>query len=374
MKIYNIALFTFILILFYANATAKVKTQEKDTLSQVASDLDAILKKETPLDFSKRSLKETLTGHSPDARVIYKHSTNDGKSRTEAYQESFIKHAKDMYNKNYYTTKLSQDGSYIIQFLELSNEMNLCCENLYVCMRLFYNKIKACELIDDTVIQQLLNNMPKLLDRYFDHDYKLLEFDLMFIKKNIENMMLTRFTSELPSFMNNPDVFISDLATGISSLYEKQLELKNKDIKNAQKRERLRQIIFRFLDTGLNKTIWNPESYESIWDSFTRIAHGLQVMAHHEVINHSDDLDDLFWTHVHRFCFFLDLTGARLPLSFYEQVENDLNTGVVYFLEAPEQDEGIKSKKETLIEALAQAKTKAFAYENQGIIPTDMMV
>jgi len=37
-------------------------------------------------------------------------------------------------------------------------------------------------------------------------------------------------------------------------------------------------------------------------------------------------------------------------------------------LEEPEQDDGIKTKKEHILEALMKAKFKAYAYEKKGII------
>jgi hypothetical protein len=81
-----------------------------------------------------------------------------------------------------------------------------------------------------------------------------------------------------------------------------------------------------------------------------------------------DDLDDILWSLMHRFCYFLELTGSVLPLEFYGEIEHDLTNNLVFFLETKEQDEGIITKKETLAQALLQAKTKAYAYEKMGLL------
>ncbi len=82
-----------------------------------------------------------------------------------------------------------------------------------------------------------------------------------------------------------------------------------------------------------------------------------------------DDLDDLLWSLTHAFTRNLELFGAHLPIEFYDEIESDL-TNEVTFLENAEQDDGIKTKKETIIDALVSAKAQAFAYRSQGILPS----
>jgi hypothetical protein len=82
-------------------------------------------------------------------------------------------------------------------------------------------------------------------------------------------------------------------------------------------------------------------------------------LAQYRIIDHMDDLDDLLWTLVHRFIFYIDLVGAELPVEFYERIEQDLVNRSVFFLEAKEQDDGITSKKQALIEALLKGKARA---------------
>ncbi|MFH0898137.1 MAG: hypothetical protein V1855_01010, partial [bacterium] len=70
------------------------------------------------------------------------------------------------------------------------------------------------------------------------------------------------------------------------------------------------------------------------------------------------------WSLVLRFCFYLELRGITLPSEFFDEVESDLASGAVFFLEEPELDVAIKTKKEILLEALMRAKAKSLAFKH----------
>jgi hypothetical protein len=84
-----------------------------------------------------------------------------------------------------------------------------------------------------------------------------------------------------------------------------------------------------------------------------------------------DHLDDMIWSLVHRFCWFLKQFGSALPVSFFTDIEHDINKHLVFFLESSELDECIKSKRDTLIEAVTEAKAKSLALQ-RGILTDDM--
>lgn len=337
--------------------------------------LSEAMDKETPSQSATRNFMNSLNIHEVERSVIMDNHVQEKESRTSVFQKSLIKYVKEIYNRKDYPQALSQDGSHILQFMDLSNELNLGAETVYVYMRLFYNKIKACEVIDDAMIVQLLETMPHKLERHFISEHEDQEgiYDLAFIKHQIESTMLSKFTEHLPSFQSEPDIFISNLAQDLASYYQQEIDRSTKQKNDADARERLRTIIIKFFDLGLNKTMWTPETYQNPWESFNIIGDGLVLLAQYGIVKHMDDLDDLFWSLTHRFCFFLDLAGASLPLDLYEEIERDLDNCSVPFLEMNEQDEGITSKKETLFECLLQAKARAFAYERSGIISMPMI-
>jgi hypothetical protein len=325
---------------------------------------------ETPMQFSMNGIKDFF-----DARSVLKGRSEESTSKTAIFNKSFVTYLKEVYNKRGYAQSLSQDATPIINFLKVGEEISLNTETIYVGFRLYFNKIKSseCELIDETVLLQILQNLPSLLERHFSdsEEEKGDRINFNFIKNCTENIMLNAFTKNLPEFQQVPDVFLSNLSSSLSLSIKTELDRIETSKKKYQDKvevtERLRHSVIRFLEMMLGKLIWNTQEYEGIWDSFIAISNGLQLLGSHSIINHMDDLDDLLWSLVHRFCYFLNLVGSSLPFSFYEEIETDLVNKVVYFLEAKEQDEGIKSKKEILLEAILYAKTKAVAYQ-QGII------
>jgi hypothetical protein len=333
-------------------------------------ELDEVLGESTPAQFASQSLKDIFYRHDTVAHELQQRQLTE-ESKNDVFQKSFLKYIKDVYNKKDYALALSQDASHIKHFLDLSNEMSLDTHTVYVGMRLFYNKFKAAELVDDHVIAQLIETIPGSVERHFSTDFApQTTTDLAFIKKNIESTLLSKLTDHIKEFQAAPDLFLSALAEELAVYCKQHIDNAQKQAFRVETRERLRQATFRLFDTILSKAIWDPKSNEGIWKSFTAIANSLQLLGNHGIINHMDDLDDLLWTLTHRFCFFLDLTGAALPVKFYHTVEHDLEHKAVFFLEFKEQDDGIVSKKETLAEALLKAKARSIAYEKSGIIAT----
>lgn len=294
-----------------------------------------------------------------------------GESRTSSFNEMVVRHAKRLCNGGFYRV-FAQDGRDFIEFWNTAHEVNLDLEKAYTCMRLFHNNIKSCELIDNTVIEQITGTMPQLLDRYFEKkDDKESEFQVM--KNNVEDLMLGRFTDQLDTFQTEPDVFLAKLSTDIIGLVKSRLTIIKQEEEEYMFKEKLRGMTIRFIDTMINKMIWYEDAYQGIWQSFISVADNLHTLGSRNILDEQDNLDELWDSLTRRFVWFLDFKGSLLPVEFYEQIEEDLKNNVVFFLEVDEQDEGIKSKKEMIAEAIIKAKAKAIAYEQKGFI-TDQTV
>lgn len=325
----------------------------------------------TPLEFSLRSLQAYLKTNSSAQDLATHRDTNDYASGI--FNQIFSSYITNIYNKTGYGKVLSQNGDPIIEILDFCNDLSADSTSVYVCIRLLYNKFKSaeCEIIDDTVINQLLQTLPKLLERHFVTTEPTQQENLDFLRRNTEEMMLSSFINGMPEFQKTPDTFITNLSSNVLQIWQKEIALlqqqHQKSIDQAEMRARLRSIVIRFFDLLLNKSIWTFQSYEGIWSSFINTANNLFLLANHSIIDHMDDLDDLQWSLVHRFAWFLDFAGAALPSSFYEEIESDLNNNLVAVLETPEQDPGITTKKETLLRALAIGRTKSVAQE-KGIM------
>jgi len=377
MKIKKFYLILCVLLAVNQALIASMNTFKPQPGLNAAVDFEDILDESTPLEFSTKSLQAYFKNLNPTENHVSQLKSRSAQNTAKVLQfnKSFSKYIKETYNHKNYSLMLSQDGSHIIEFLKLCNELDLGEGTVYVGMRLFYNKMKSCEIIDDVVLIQLLEEVPVLLEPCFAEDSKAKVQDLTFIKNHVESLILSKLVDKFAEFQKKPDAFVSDLAQSIVEIMKKEENAKTAVEEKKEIRDRLYSVTMRFFDTALQRVIWyNRDSVgsEIIWRSFATIATGIQKLAEHDVIHHMDDLDDLYWSLIHRFCFYLDLSGATLPLEFYEQVENQLANKTVFFLEAKEQDEGIKTKKDTLLESLFVAKVKAIAFEKRGIVSHGM--
>jgi hypothetical protein len=292
-------------------------------------------------------------------------------SKTDLFNESIVDHAKKLCNECMYKN-FSHNGSGFIDFWFIANEGNLDLERAYSCTRLFYNNIKSCNIVDNTVVEHVSRTVPKLFCRYFEKKNRDIG-SLEIIKDNVEDLMLGRFIDQHRKFQAQPDVFITKLSTDITNLVKIRFDMIRREKENEEFREKMRSMMIRFLDLIIGKTYWDPNSYISIWPSFMSIADKLYRIGRCGIINDQDNLDELWDSLVKRFVWYLDVHGSELPVEFYEQIEEDLKNRVVFFLEIDEQDKGIKRKKELIAEAVVNAKAKAIAYERGGII-TDQVI
>lgn len=311
--------------------------------------------RDTPLQFATRSLRSHFS------------IPEQADSKSDIFNKSFLRFITDVYNKPDYSEILSQDGTHVIEFLKLCNELNLNANSVYVGMRLFRIKMMSCEIIDDTVVNQFLDELPDQTSRYFEKTHKN-DLTENILSKNIEKIILGHLNDQ---FLNSTEA-ISKAKKALTDEISKYFwdEFKKSKEKKLDKKSkiRLRFEIIRFFETMLARMLWNPKAPETIWPSFLSIANGLQRLAICNIINHMDDLDSLLWELVNRFNFFLDLSGSCLPLNFYEEIEAALEEKTISFLESQEQDEGVRSKKEIIAEKLFHAKTKSYAYHKKGII------
>lgn len=324
-------------------------------------------KNRTPSEFNILRIKSYLN---KSYNSLGSKKIKNNKSKTNIFNNALSGYVKDVYNNPNYANFFSQNGSHVVDFLELSEELNLEITPLYTCLRLFYNKIKSCELVDDTVLIQILEPLPNLVERHFEKNKEKLS--LKILRRNIEKAITFRFEKHVKEFEKKPNLFISKLSEEIINVANEEINYLqgNKD-KNYMK-ERFRNLIIRFLEITISKLIWDTKSYHSIWQSVLKISDSIISLANYKIIGHLDDLDDLLWSLTHRFNYFLKITGPLLPPSFYEEVEDDIANGAAYFLEMEELDKGITTKKEILLRTLIQARTKAIAFQD-GLFSTQLL-
>jgi len=127
--------------------------------------------------------------------------------------------------------------------------------------------------------------------------------------------------------------------------------------------ELLRQMLIRFLEVGLNKLVWSPKEADKSWESVKTMSHQLAALMEYNIINDLNDLDELYWSLLHRYRYFIELHSTDLSLSFYQQVKADIMNKNLMLLELEEQETFIESKASCLLHAVLAQEAKKRMYE-----------
>ncbi len=290
-------------------------------------------------------------------------------SRMQQFDGLLGEYITTHYNNSDYATIISQDSSHLLTLLRAVRRADFGDAGVVYAstiLKLFHDKLKAAELIDDCVIDRTLSELPTMLGGFF----KAEQTETGRMQDNVRRMLLASFTSHLSTLTNNGGNLLDSLATRVAGDVTKELSKKQSEAENVV---RLRHLVIRLSENMIGKAGFSYTSYEGFVPSLRSIAHQITRLVDAGIIDHADDYDSLLWSLVHRACFFLDLAGSAFPLAFYEELEADLADGEILFLEDAELDEHIVSKKQTFAEAVAKAKLKAIAYHRGGIISEPMV-
>lgn len=286
--------------------------------------------------------------------------------QTSTSPQAFLQSIEPELKKPEYRQEiLPNNFSYFIQLLEYGNKTKQSRAYIQSVFRLFGNMLKGGQYVNAYVFSDLLGKLPELLKGNFML-YKMSAFlpynvlnDLEILdrfQQTVTTMMYTKFTSSYDQFKQDPEKFLDELSHTITQIAEEEVSI-----------EQLRQTIIRFLETALNKLVWSPENKEKVWESVKTIAQSMSTLMEHNIIDDINDLDDLFWTLVHRFCFFIELTSAELPITFYEKIKKDIASQQLLLFELEEQESFIESKTDCLMRTVMTCEAKKRAHD-KGII------
>jgi len=259
---------------------------------------------------------------------------------------------------------LPHDFSCLLQLLEhgqRSKKDPLYFERV---LRLFTRLSKEAPCINAYAFNDLIARMPSLLQQsttlhaHTVLDNKtLLEMDIIDrFKGSVNSLLYTQFLNDYSGFKKDPDTFLEQVSDHISGILEEEWNV-----------GQMRTILVRFLEVCLGKLAWSPDNYEQVWRSTKGIAHNLGTFTQQRIIEDVDDLDDMLWSLVYRFHFFLDLFGNNLPHEFYDMAGADIRNGKLLLTEIEEQQDWLVGKAEFLQNSLRSGKTRMLAFE-KGIL------
>jgi len=154
------------------------------------------------------------------------------------------------------------------------------------------------------------------------------------------------------------------LTNNVISLVSKNLTKPTIEITRNETIVDIQPLFVRFIDTTINKLMWNIKDPDTIWATTKGIATELEALYDKEFIGEFSDLDDLYWTLIHRFAVFLDLSATKLSLELLHEMHNEVVNGNLVFLSVQEQEPYLQTKKQVLEAALTSAISKRLSYEH----------
>jgi hypothetical protein len=258
-------------------------------------------------------------------------------------------------NKRYSEDFLPNNFSHLLQFLEHGKQSQQGKEFVKSTLTLFSQKLKSCSYANAYAFADFLLTMPSLVDHFFMQQTK----SVMEKKNLIKQAIYHQFLTHSDDLKENSAQFFDNLSSSI-------LQAINPDLEEPITTEYLRQTIIRFLEIGLNKLIWDPQD-KDLWQHIMTIAERLSLLVDHKIITNTDDLNDLYWSLIHRLGYFIENARHNLQPEFFQAMSQVLAGQSVKLFELEEVDELAETKKQYIQRLLIEeyARTEA---EKQGII------
>ncbi len=243
--------------------------------------------------------------------------------------------------KEYGTDFLPHNFTHMVQFLRYAYNTNQPLEFSEGVMRLFNQKLKSSSYVSAPAIERFLMQATPLLEYKFAqkpcnlwHEFK--------------STLWTTFKKNFTFLQRHPDGFFEEL----SKQLERQVETA------VTSPDRARATLVRFCTASLDKSIWCAQDQEETWHCFKKIGGLIQNLHTKKIVPDELDVNDMYWSLVERYCFFLELSGSQLSLNTCNLIKEDLATHGAPWLLHKEQEAHTQTKSERLITALLEAEAR----------------
>lgn len=298
-----------------------------------------------------------------ESQWIINPEPNDYLSIDSREAKSLLEYVKKTCDDPAASVRLSLNGRDVLAFITMARRYKFDALAIDAGLRCFYNKFKSCMVIDDAVLHQVLPELVSLLEGYLDYE-KNVSMAIGAVQRDVEQLMCECFVKYSHMLSTRPNDFLTKLSRMVARSAYMSLESDETALaRSRHDRDRLRSLTIQLVNLLLDRVVWPPHAFESIWPSFVRIGTYICDFAQKNVITHMDDFKDLHATLTQRFIFYINLHAPMLPSDFFRVIQNDLSMGAVFFLEYDEHAD----LKKTFERELNAALIKSLAYERTGI-------
>ncbi len=271
---------------------------------------------------------------------------------------------EDLHKPQYRQEILPHNFSYMSQLLQHGSVSKQAPEYAQNVISLFSKLLKGSEYVNSYVFSDLIQTLPEHLKHYLGSFHLessgtlLLSSDLDMLERmerTISHLVFNKFTQDFDTCKTNPRLFLDDLSKRVFAATTQEVNM-----------ELLRQTLVRFLEVGLGKLVWSPKDPEQSWQSVKNISDRLATLMEQNVIGDLNDLDDLYWSLLHRYRYFLEIHGSDLSLAFYQKLKAEITESKISLLDLAEQESFIESKASCLLHTVLAQEAKKRMYDMPG--------
>jgi hypothetical protein len=277
---------------------------------------------------------------------------------TRSSIKCFLKHTYN--NTRYAQNFLSLNFSHITTLTSYTDQSPLPRNYISRVFGLFAQKLKSTIYINSYVFNDFLASIVMPLKPYFDsQEEKKAKIEI------IKDRLYAYLEHNYSTLKEDPESALRKLAQDI---YEVLFEKHNPQTDDISITD-LQHSLAHFLEISLSRLIWSPVDQEQVWESVKAIAAHLgQLHANHMLLD-TEVLDELLWSLLYRFCYFLELAGNELSRECYLKIHRDLTSygEQIPFLLLKERETFITTKLDYLKHCMVTSEIKARAYQ-EGII------
>lgn len=265
---------------------------------------------------------------------------------------------KYVYNHPEYTNYLPYNLSHMIQFLDHGTQSGQSEAFAASVVKLFMQKIKATPYVDAESFVEFLPRFAQAIQPYLDK--KEASF-LQEVQSVLKDRLVTVFTKYFSYFQKNPDAFMTSLSEQLAKQTNQLCTMQHVEI------EQLKKDVLRFIEICANKLVWSSKDDVQVWFVCNKLAYEAQQCLDKKILTNQDSFDDICWSLVHRFCYFLELSAPTLSRDFYEHVLNDLKTKPLVLTSVEEQEDLMTSKRSHLLARVQMYKDVAYPKQDLSL-------
>jgi hypothetical protein len=328
-----------LVLMFFLNSTIVVAKNESKVKN---SKVQAVAEK-TNSETVSEACPEVLTRQEVDLISFFS-------KPIEFTPEGIQYYFKYVYNHPEYPSHLPYSLSHMIQFLQYGIESGQNEQFAASVLNMFLQKIKAAPFVEAENFTEFLPKFTRAIKPYLEKKEANFVNEMQVIIKDKLGKIFAQYFSY---FQKNPDGFMTSLAEQIAKQTNKSVTQQHVEV------EHLKKDILRFIELVANKLVWSSQDDIQVWYTCTRLADECQICLDQNVLCNSEDLDDLCWSLVHRFCYFVELSHDSLSKDFFSKVAHDVKTNKNLTLIArPEREDLMVPKAQQIERVIDQCKER----------------